>query len=79
MKQGSTAFWQKLVMPEEKRRMCPAAPSWAGGFRWFQSHNVVDLQCYRSPVEKERIRAVLLGTNGCSRLVDYGGAPLRQM
>jgi hypothetical protein len=52
--------WQKLVMPEEDRRRYPLAPSWGGGFRWFRSVNVVDLQHYRNPAEKERIRAVVL-------------------
>jgi len=47
-------------MPEEDRRTHPTAPSWDGGFRWFRSANIVDLQQYRSPAEKERIRAVLL-------------------
>jgi hypothetical protein len=27
---------------------------------WFRSANIVDLQQYRSPAEKERIRTVLL-------------------
>jgi hypothetical protein len=53
--------WQKLVMPEEDRRRHPLVPSWTGGFRWFRSANIVDLQQYRSPAEKERIRAVVLG------------------
>jgi hypothetical protein len=53
-------FWQRLVMSEEDRRLYPAAPSWDGGYRWFRSRNVVDLQQYRSPAEKERIRVVLL-------------------
>lgn len=65
-KQSSKPFWQKLVMPEEDRRLYPSAPSWEGGYRWFRSANVVDLQHYRSPAEKERIRAVLLG-----RLFDH--------
>jgi len=47
-------------MSEEDRRTHPTAPSWDGGFRWFRSTNVLDLQQYRSPAEKERIRAVLL-------------------
>ena len=57
-------FWQKLIMPEEIRRMYPSAPRWDGGFRWFLARNVVDLQHYRSSTEKERIRAVLLGVRG---------------
>jgi hypothetical protein len=53
-------LWQKLVMSEETRRLCPSAPVWDGGYRWFRSRNVVDLQNYRSPIEKQRIRSVLL-------------------
>jgi len=55
-----STLWQRLVLPEEDRRTHPTAPSWDGGFRWFRSANIVDLQQYRSPAEKERIRAVLL-------------------
>jgi hypothetical protein len=54
-------LWHKLVMSEETRRLYPSAPAWTGGFRWFESRNVVDLQNYRSPAEKERIRTVVLG------------------
>jgi hypothetical protein len=53
-------LWHRLVMPEETRRTYPSAPAWDGGYRWFRSRNVVDLQSYRSPFEKERIRRVLL-------------------
>ncbi len=60
LKQDSDRLWQKLVMPEEDRRKFPSAPSWDGGYRWFRSANVVDLQHYRSPAEKEHIRVVLL-------------------
>jgi hypothetical protein len=59
-KPDSNPLWQRLVMPEEDRRRYPQAPPWAGGYRWFRSPNVVDLQSYRSPVEKDRIRRVLL-------------------
>ena len=59
-KSGSNPFWQKLVMPEEDKRAYPSAPQWDGGYRWFRSTNVIDLQRYRSPAEKERIRVVLL-------------------
>jgi hypothetical protein len=51
-------------MSEEDKRLYPQAPSWDGGYRWFRGHNVVDLQQYRSPTEKERIRAVLLHMGG---------------
>jgi hypothetical protein len=50
-------------MSEEMRRLYPSAPRWCGGYRWFQSRNVVDLQDYRSPADKERIRRMLLGVN----------------
>jgi len=59
-KSDSGNLWQRLVMPEEDKRTHPTAPPWDGGFRWFRSANIVDLQQYRSPAEKERIRAVLL-------------------
>jgi hypothetical protein len=53
-------FWRQLVMPEEARRAHPLAPAWRGGYRWYESNNVVDLQKYRSAFEKERICRVLL-------------------
>jgi hypothetical protein len=56
----SDTLWQKFVMPEETRRLYPSAPAWNGGYRWFRSCNVIDLQNYRSPIEKERICGVLL-------------------
>jgi hypothetical protein len=65
---SQNTFWQKLVMSEERRRLYPSAPIWNGGYRWFQSHNVIDLQHYRNPVEKQRICQVLLGV----RSIDIG-------
>jgi hypothetical protein len=56
-------LYHRLIMPEEDRRAHLTAPQWAGGYRWFRSANVVDLQQYRSPAEKERIRAVLRWPN----------------
>ena len=53
-------LYHQLTMPEEDRRAHPAAPQWTGGYRWFRSANVVDLQNYRSPVEKKRIMVRLL-------------------
>jgi len=47
-------LYHQLTMPEEDRRAHPTVPQWAGGYRWFRSVNVVDLQQYRSPAEKER-------------------------
>jgi hypothetical protein len=55
------AFFRKFVMSEETRLLYPSPPRWSGGYRWFQSNNVVDLQDYRSPIDKERVRRVLLG------------------
>jgi len=53
-------LYHRLTMPEEDRRAYPAAPQWTGGYRWFRSTNVVDLQNYRSPAEKQRIMVRLL-------------------
>jgi hypothetical protein len=41
-----TAFRRRFTFPEEERRRLTSAP-WIGGFRWFRSHNVVDLESYR--------------------------------
>jgi hypothetical protein len=54
-----SAIWRKLVLPVEDKRLYPSATPWAGGFRWFRSANVIDLQHYRSETEKQRIRAML--------------------
>jgi hypothetical protein len=56
-----SSIWERLVLPEEDKRHLPGVPPWDGGYRWFKSSNVIDLQHYRSPAEKERIRANLLG------------------
>ena len=53
-------LYRQLTMPEEDRRAHPTAPQWTGGHRWFRSDNIVDLQNYRSPAEKKRIKVVLL-------------------
>ena len=37
------AFLRQLVRPEEDRRRYTHAP-YAGGFRWFRSHNVVPIE-----------------------------------
>jgi hypothetical protein len=56
----SDDIYRQLIMPEEDRRAHPTAPQWTGGYRWFRSANIVDLQNYRSPAEKIRIQAVIL-------------------
>jgi hypothetical protein len=53
-------FYRQWIMPEEDRLLHPTAPRWRGDYRWFRSANVVDLQSYRSPAEKKRIKVVLL-------------------
>jgi hypothetical protein len=56
------AFLRKFIASEETKRLYPMkVPPWGGGFRWFESSNIVDLQDYRSAIEKARIRRVLLG------------------
>jgi hypothetical protein len=55
-----TAFLRRLVLSEEDRQRRHPATKWTGGFRWFRSDNVVQLERYRSPAEMARIRAVLL-------------------
>jgi hypothetical protein len=54
-------------MSEEDRRVHPKVPAWDGGFRWFRSRNVVDLQNYRSQNEKLRIRLVILKKSNWSQ------------
>jgi hypothetical protein len=58
--QPQRAFYRRFLMPEESRLLYPHAPAWSGGFRWFKSENVIDLQQYRTAFEKERICRVLL-------------------
>jgi hypothetical protein len=55
------AFWQKLVLPEEEGRWIR---DWVGGYRWFRSPNVIQLERYRSSADMARIRIVLLGNYG---------------
>jgi hypothetical protein len=43
-------FMRHMVMCEEDRltdRLSPYKGPWRGGFRWFRSPNVVDLERYR--------------------------------
>jgi hypothetical protein len=68
-KPDANSLWQKLVMPEEDRRAYPTVPAWDGGYRWFRSANIVDLQHYRSPADKDRIRQVLLNAGLRIRIV----------
>ena len=35
-----------ILCEEDRRRLFPATP-WTGGYRWFKSPNVIDLEAYR--------------------------------
>jgi len=53
---GNDAFHRRFTAPEErKQRVKP----WCGGFRWFASENVVQLERYRTEEEWRKIRARL--------------------
>jgi hypothetical protein len=40
------AFFRALVFSEEER-LCYTIASWGGGYRWFESANVVPIERYR--------------------------------
>jgi hypothetical protein len=45
--EGDDLLLRRLILCEEdRRRLFPAMP-WTGGYRWFKSPNVVDLEAYR--------------------------------
>jgi hypothetical protein len=39
-------FWRQLVIPEEDRALFTTA-KWDGGYRWFRSPKIIDLETYR--------------------------------
>jgi hypothetical protein len=45
------AFWRKLILPEEDRRLLPGY-KWAGGYRWFRSPNVIPIERAREARKK---------------------------
>jgi hypothetical protein len=53
-------FLRQLVLSEEDRRRRHPATEWTGGFRWFRSPNIIQLELYRSQEETAQIRARLL-------------------
>jgi hypothetical protein len=53
-------FNRRFIMSEEDRRAYPTARQWNGGYRWFRTANVIDLQNYRSSADKRRIKVRLL-------------------
>jgi hypothetical protein len=42
------AFFRALIFSEEERHRYTTA-SWDGGYRWFESSNVVPIERYRRP------------------------------
>jgi hypothetical protein len=49
-------FLRGIIMcEEERRRRYPTMP-WVGGYRWFRSPKVIDLDKYRDHTAKERMR-----------------------
>ena len=45
--EGDDLLLRRLILCEEdRRRLFPATP-WTGGYRWFKSPNVIDLEAYR--------------------------------
>jgi hypothetical protein len=49
-------FWQKMVLPEEDRRVGLVSTEWKGvGYRWFKSEKIVCLEHYRAIVTCPRI------------------------
>ena len=39
---------RRLIPCEEDRRRLFPTTTWTGGYRWFRSANVIDLEVYRS-------------------------------
>ena len=58
--QSDDAFLQQLVMCEEDRLRHHPATQWAGGYRWFKSPNVIQLEIYRDREGMDLIRQRLL-------------------
>ena len=59
-RKGNEAFWRKKIAPWEMKRCYDPSLVWDGGFRWFQSDNVVRLEDYRTTTEIDRIRTSVL-------------------
>jgi hypothetical protein len=49
-KNEDDGFLRSVTFPEEERRRLTAA-HWSGGFRWFRSANIIDLEAYRRRVK----------------------------
>jgi len=53
-------FWQKKILPWEKKLQYDPSLVWDGLYRWFESPNVVRLEDFRDPTEMHRIRTCVL-------------------
>jgi hypothetical protein len=53
-------FFQRLVLPWEKKLELDRYLIWDGSYRWFCSANVVPLERYRTGEELDRIRVNVL-------------------
>jgi hypothetical protein len=49
------AFLQRLILPEEERHRLFPTTTWAGGYRWFRSPNVICLEKARKLRAEGRI------------------------
>jgi hypothetical protein len=46
--EDNDAFLRRLIPCEEDRRRLFPGMAWTGGYRWFRSMNIIDLEAYRS-------------------------------
>jgi hypothetical protein len=53
-------FFQRLILPWEKKLQFDTYLVWDGSYRWFCSDNVIPLDRYRTSEEIDRIRANVL-------------------
>jgi hypothetical protein len=60
-------FYQKRILPWEEKLRLDSFLVWDGGYRWFQSANVIPLERYRDVTVIRRIKANIL-----DRLRGYG-------
>ena len=49
------AFLRRLVVPEEDRH--PFMAPWSGGYRWFQSENIIPIERGRAELQRRRALA----------------------
>jgi len=61
---GDDAFIREMTLSEEQRRQRHLWTQWTGGYRWFESANVVDLWLHYSAAQRMEIRQRLLRRAG---------------